>query len=314
MPVDLTSRVGSVVLPNPVMPASGTAGYATELGAYVDLSSLGAFVTKSLAHFAWEGNPALRTHATAGGMINSVGLQGPGIESWKRDQLPRLVDAGARVVVSIWGRSVDDYRSVAEDLATCPPEVIAVEVNLSCPNTETGGQLIAHDPEMSATVIAATEACRRPRWAKLSPNTDRMADVAMAVQAAGAEAVTLVNTVLGMAIDPVTGAYRIGSQERGGGLSGPAIHPVAVRIVHDLHRAVPDLPIIGVGGISTGADALELIRAGASAVQVGTANFDDPRSTARVLNELADLVGRIGAGSISELVGTAGEAQPNRAS
>lgn len=295
------------------MPASGTAGYGTELGAYVDLASLGAFVTKSLAHFAWDGNPALRTHATAGGMINSVGLQGPGIASWKRDQLPRLVDAGARIVVSIWGRSVDDYRVAAEELADCAEDVVAVEVNLSCPNTEAGGQLIAHDPEVSAAVIAATAACERPRWAKLSPNTDRVADVAAAVQGAGAEAVTVINTVLGMAIDPVTGAYRIGSQERGGGLSGPAIHPVAVRIVHDLHRALPDLPIIGVGGVSTGADALELIRAGASAIQVGTANFDDPRSTARVLAELTDLVERIGASSTREMVGAAGP-QPKRAS
>ncbi|WP_436796186.1 dihydroorotate dehydrogenase [Actinospongicola halichondriae] len=312
--VGLRTAIGSVVLPNPVMPASGTAGYGTELGAYVDLSTLGAFVTKSLAHFAWDGNPPLRTHATRGGMINSVGLQGPGIAAWKREQLPALAEAGARVVVSIWGRSIDDYRLAADLLADCGDEVIAVEVNLSCPNTEAGGALIAHDPGASATAIAATEACGRPRWAKLSPNTDRVAEVAAAARAAGAEAVTLANTVLGMAIDPVTGAYRIGSQERGGGLSGPAIHPIAVRIVHDVHRALPDLPIIGVGGIASGADALEMIRAGASAVQVGTANFDDPRSTTRVLDELRDLVGRVGADSIGELVGAVGGAQPNRAS
>lgn len=310
----LGTTVGSVVLPNPVMPASGTAGYGTELGAYVDLSSLGAFVTKSLAHFAWDGNPALRTHATRGGMINSVGLQGPGIEAWKREQLPALAEAGARVVVSIWGRSIDDYRIAADRIADCGDEVIAVEVNLSCPNTEAGGSLIAHDPAASAAVIAATEACRRPRWAKLSPNTDRVTEVASAVHDAGAEAVTLANTVLGMAIDPLTGAYRIGSQERGGGLSGPAVHPIAVRIVHDVHRALPGLPIVGVGGVSTGADALELIRAGATAVQVGTANFDDPRSTARVLEELTALVDQIGCRQLADLVGAVGGAQPNRAS
>lgn len=300
---DLTTRVGSVTLPNPVMPASGTAGYGTELGAYVDLSALGAVVTKSLAHFVWDGNPPLRTHGTHGGMVNSVGLQGPGVAAWTRDQLPRLVDAGARVVASIWGRSVEDYRQAAELLAACPPEVVVVEVNLSCPNTEAGGQLIAHDPAASAAVIEATAACGRPRWAKLSPNTDRILDVVDAVHGAGAEAVTLVNTVLGMAIDPLTGEYRLGSGPNGGGLSGPAIHPVAVRIVHDVHRARPDLPIVGVGGISTGADALELIRAGACAVQVGTANFDDPRSTARVLAELEALAGSVGASCVADLVG-----------
>ena len=306
MTADLRTRVGSVELANPVMPASGTAGYGTELSAYVPLDSLGAMVTKSLAHFAWDGNPALRTHATTAGMINSVGLQGPGIEAWKREQLPALVATGARIVVSIWGRSVDDYREAAELLADCPSQVVAVEVNLSCPNTEAGGSLIAHDPMMSADVIAATEPCARPRWAKLSPNTDRVIDVARAVHEAGAESVTLVNTLLGMAIDPLTGEYRIGSGERGGGLSGAAIHPVAVRIVHDVHRALPDLPIVGVGGIRTGADALELVRAGASAVQVGTANFDDPRTTARVIEELGQLADRTGVRSITELVGAVG--------
>lgn len=300
---DLTTRVGSVTLPNPVMPASGTAGYGTELDAYVDLASLGAFVTKSLAHFAWDGNPPLRTHGTHGGMVNAVGLQGPGIEAWRRDQLPRLVDTGARVVASIWGRSVDDYRRAAEQLADCPAAVVAVEVNLSCPNTEAGGALIAHDPDTSARVIAATASCGRPRWAKLSPNTERVVEIAGAVRDAGADAVTLVNTVLGMAIDPVTGSYRLGAGARGGGLSGPAIHPIAVRIVHDVHRAHPDLPVVGVGGVSTGADALELIRAGANAVQVGTANFDDPRSTARVLDELGGLVAASGTDSVRTLVG-----------
>ena len=308
--VDLTTTVGSVTLPNPVMTASGTAGYGTELGAYVDLSALGAVVTKSLARFAWDGNPPLRTHGTHGGMVNSVGLQGPGVAAWTREQLPRLVDAGARVVASIWGRSVDDYRQAADLLGGCPPEVVAVEVNLSCPNTEAGGRLIAHDPAASAAVIEATDGCGRPRWAKLSPNTDRILDVVDAVRGAGAEALTLVNTVLGMAIDPLTGEYRLGSGPNGGGLSGPAIHPVAVRIVHDVHRARPDIPIVGVGGVSTGADALELVRAGASAIQVGTANFDDPRSTARVLAQLEALASSLGAVRIADLVGAVRSPSP----
>ena len=301
--VDLTTTVGSVTLPNPVMTASGTAGHGTELGAYVDLSTLGAVVVKSLAAYPWDGNPALRTHGTHGGMINSVGLQGPGVEAWRREQLPKLIDAGARVVASIWGRSIDDYRRAAEQLAGCPSEVVAVEINLSCPNTEAGGELLAHDPEASAATVEAVAAAGLPRWAKLSPNTSRVAEVAAAVHAAGAEAVTLVNTLLGMAIDPVSGAYRLGSGERGGGVSGPAIHPVAVRIVHDVHRALPDLPVIGVGGIATGEDAVEMLRAGATAVQVGTATFAEPRATARVLDELEALAGRIGVARVADLTG-----------
>ena len=301
--VDLTTTLGSVTLPNPVMTASGTAGHGTELGAYVDLSSLGAVVVKSLAAYPWDGNPALRTHGTHGGMINSVGLQGPGVEAWRREQLPKLIDAGARVVASIWGRSIDDYRRAAEQLAGCPREVVAVEINLSCPNTEAGGELLAHDPEASAATVEAVAAAGLPRWAKLSPNTSRVAEVAAAVQAAGAEAVTLVNTLLGMAIDPVTGAYRLGSGERGGGVSGPAIHPIAVRIVHDVHRTLPDLPIVGVGGIASGEDAVEMLRAGASAVQVGTATFADPRTPARVLAELTDLAAHIGVPRIADLTG-----------
>jgi dihydroorotate dehydrogenase (NAD+) catalytic subunit len=308
--VDLTARVGSVVLPNPVMTASGTAGHGTELGAYVDLSSLGAVVVKSLAAYPWEGNPALRVHGTHGGMINSVGLQGPGVERWRRDQLPRLVDAGARVVASIWGRSVDDYRRAAEQLTGCPPEVVAVEINLSCPNTEAGGELLAHDPEASAATVEAVGAAGLPRWAKLSPNTSRIAEVAVAVRDAGAEAVTLVNTLLGMAIDPITGAYRLGSGERGGGVSGQAIHPVAVRIVHDVHQAVPGLPIVGVGGIASGEDAVEMLRAGATAVQVGTATFADPRATACVLDELTELAHRLGVPRIADVVGQVRPPEP----
>ena len=301
--MDLTTTIESVTLPNPVMTASGTAGHGTELGAYVDLSTLGAVVVKSLAAYPWDGNPALRTHGTHGGMINSVGLQGPGVEAWRREQLPRLVDAGARVVASIWGRSIDDYRRAAEQLAGCPSEVVAVEINLSCPNTEAGGELLAHDPEASAATVEAVAAAGVPRWAKLSPNTSRVAEVAAAVHAAGAEAVTLVNTLLGMAIDPVSGAYRLGSGERGGGVSGPAIRPVAVRIVHDVHRALPDLPIVGVGGIATGEDAVEMLRAGATAVQVGTATFADPRAVAKVLAELEALAARIGVARIADLTG-----------
>ena len=177
-------------------------------------------------------------------------------------------------MASIWGRTVDDYRRAADLLAGAPDGVVAVEVNLSCPNLEGRGGIFAHDSEMSAAVIAATDGCGRPRWAKLSPNTDRIVEVAAAVHAAGAEAVTLVNTMLGMVVDPSTRRPALGAG--GGGLSGRAIHPIAVRAVHDVRQAHPDLPIVGVGGVANGWDAAELMIVGAGAVQVGTATFEDP--------------------------------------
>ena len=190
------------MLDAPVMMASGTAGYGIEMAPFVNLASLGAVVTKSLAPFEWAGNPAPRIHPTTQGMINAVGLQGPGVEHWLVNVLPPLVDTGATVVCSIWGRSLADYQVAAEMLADAPPEVVAVEVNLSCPNLEGRGAIFAHDIELSAAVMAATAGCNRPRWAKLSANTDRIIEVAAAVHDAGAEAVTCVNTLLGLAYDP----------------------------------------------------------------------------------------------------------------
>ena len=281
--------IGSVELANPVMTASGTAGYGTELAGYLDLSTLGAVVVKSLAAYEWAGNPAPRLHPTPKGMLNAVGLQGPGVPYWLDHVLPDLLATGATVVASIWGRSVQDYAQAAEMLAAAPAGVVAVEVNLSCPNLAHSGRdsrdaIFAHDPELSADVIAATAGCGRPRWAKLSANTDRIVEVAGAVAAAGAEAVTCINTLLGLAYDPETSQPALGAG--GGGLSGPAIHPVAVRAVHDVHAAHPDLPIVGVGGVTTGWDAAELLLAGAVAVQVGTATFADPRAPARILADL----------------------------
>ncbi|MFV0307668.1 MAG: dihydroorotate dehydrogenase [Desertimonas sp.] len=276
--------IGSVTLVNPVMTASGTAGYGTELAGLVDLAGLGAVVVKSLAHFEWDGNPAPRLRPATAGMLNAVGLQGPGVTYWLDRVLPDLLATGATVVASIWGRGVDDYARAADLLAAAPPEVVAVEVNLSCPNLEGRNAIFAHDAELSARVIAATGGAGRPRWAKLSANTDRIIEVAGAVHDAGAEAVTCINTLLGLAYDPHTRAPALGAG--GGGLSGAAIHPVAVRAVHDVHCAHPDLPVIGVGGVATGWDAEEMLIAGASAVQVGTATFADPRAPALVLEEL----------------------------
>jgi dihydroorotate dehydrogenase (NAD+) catalytic subunit len=290
-------------LPNPVMTASGTAGHGGELSRYVDLSTLGAVVVKSLSPQPWPGNPAPRVHETTGGMLNSVGLQGPGVEAWLEHELPALIAARARVVASIWGFTVEDYEKAASMLADAPPEVVAVEVNLSCPNVEDRRHMFAHSPSATADAIAATAACNRPRWAKLSPNVTDITEIAAAALDNGAEALTLVNTVMGLSLDPATRRPRLGAG--GGGLSGPAIRPVAVRAVWDCRRAFPDAAIVGVGGIARGEDAVELLLAGAHAVQVGTATFADPRAPARVRSELERWCRRHRVNRITDLIGGA---------
>lgn len=306
-PVDLTTRVGSVVLANPVMTASGTSGHGAELSSYFDLSSLGAVVVKSLSPGPWSGNPAPRVHETTVGMMNAVGLQGPGVEAWLERDLPPLLATGARVVASIWGRSVGEYESAAAMLGEAPDAVVAVEVNLSCPNVEAPADMFAHSTDAIEQVMTATAVCRRPRWAKLSPNVTDLAAMAGAARRGGAEAVTLVNTVMAMAIDPET--RRPSLAKGGGGLSGPAIHPIAVRAVHDVHNAHPDLPIVGVGGVASAADAVELLLAGAAAVQVGTATFADPRAPARVQRGLEDWCRRHGVQDVGELIGAVDDHQ-----
>jgi dihydroorotate dehydrogenase (NAD+) catalytic subunit len=302
--VDLTTRIGSVRLPNPVMTASGTAGHGAELAAYFDLAEIGAVVVKSLKAEPWPGNPALRVHEVPGGMINSVGLQGPGVEAWLEEDLPSLLATGARVVASIWGTTVEEYEKAASLLADAPADVVAVEVNLSCPNTHAGRAIFAHDVRATEDAVAATEGCRRPRWAKLSPNVTELAPIADAARRGGAEALTLINTVMGMAIDPETRTYRLGSGPAGGGVSGAAIHAIAVRAVHEVHTAMPSLPIVGVGGVTSGEDAAELLLAGASGVQVGTATFADPRSPVRVLRGLERWLDRQGERRVADVVGS----------
>jgi dihydroorotate dehydrogenase (NAD+) catalytic subunit len=302
-PVDMSTTVGSVSLPNPVLTASGTAGHGDELAAYVDLSQVGAVVVKSLSAEPWSGNPAPRVHETAAGMINSVGLQGPGVPRWLVEELPAVLATGARVVASIWGTTVDDYRRAAELLAEAPVEVVAVEVNVSCPNHHDRNRMFAHSPATTAEAVQAASVCGRPMWAKLSPNVSDLASIAAAAHDAGAEAVVLVNTVLGMAIDPETRRPRLGGG--GGGLSGPAIHPVAVRAVHDVHASRPALPIVGVGGVARGVDAVELMLAGASAVEVGTATFADPRSVEHVRLELERWCRSHGVTAVRDLIGDA---------
>ena len=306
-PIDMSVNVGRARLRHAVMTASGTAGHADELAAYGALDTLGAVVVKSLSIMPWAGNPAPRVHPVAQGMLNAVGLQGPGMDAWLRDDLPRLAARGADVVVSVWGRSLDEYRDVARALANGlgdgPHPIVAVEVNLSCPNMN-GHGIFAHDADLSAAVIASVVGeVSLPVWAKLSPNTDRMVAIAGRVRDAGADAVTLINTVLAMALDPETGRPALGNG--GGGLSGRAIHPVAVRAVHDVRAAYPDLPIVGVGGVADGWSAAELIMAGADAVQVGTATFADPAAPFQVARDLEAWLRTHGHRSIGSLRGLA---------
>ncbi len=301
--VDMSTAVGRTELPNPVMTASGTAGHGGELGRYVPLASLGALVVKSLSIMAWEGNPGPRVVQLPGAMMNSVGLQGPGVAGWIAEELPELRASGARIVASIWGRTVEEYRQAADALVPVQDDLTAVEINVSCPNIEDRRKMFAHSCESAAEVIHATEALEIPRWAKLSPNVSDIAEIAGAAGDAGADAVTLTNTLLGLVLDPATGRPVLGGG--GGGVSGPAMRPVALRAVFDVAAAHPELPIVGVGGIADATDAVQYLRAGASAVQVGTATFADPRATQRVTRDLETWCETTGVVRLRDLIGTA---------
>lgn len=279
-----TISIGSVKLAQPILTASGTAGYGAEFDSYFPLREIGAVVTKSVAHFAWPGNAAPRLHPTKAGMLNAVGLQGSGVASFIEHDLPMLQRAGAKVVVSIWGHSIDDYLQAAKMLATVRNEIAAIEVNLSCPNLSGDHAMFSHDATLSAQVIESCLVAELPLWAKLSPNTSLLVDVARAVHSAGAQAVTLVNTAIGMAIDTDTGLPVLGNIR--GGLSGSALHPIAVRCIYEVRAALPQIKILGAGGVISGETAAELMLAGADAVQVGTATFADPKAPIKILRQL----------------------------
>lgn len=297
-------NVGGVGLINPFMTASGTAGHDVELAPYMPLHKIGATTVKSLFHSEWEGNPAPRVHMASSGMMNAVGLQGPGVSAWIEESLPKLRTAGVVTIVSIWGRTLSEYVSAATQLRAAGGGIAAIEVNLSCPNLEGRSGIIAHDDVLSANIIAAVrKEAVVPVWAKLSANTDRIVEIAQSVVEAGAQSLTVMNTMVGLQIDVVTGRPTLGNG--GGGLSGPAIHPIAVRAVFDIRRAIPQIDIVGVGGIRSGADALEMMLAGANAIQVGTASFADPAATWRIAREAAVLANRRGASTWSDVVSMA---------
>jgi len=301
--VDLSVTLGRLCLDSPVVTASGTFGHGDEVARLGDPARLGAVTAKSVSPEPWAGKPAPRLHMTASGMVNAVGLQGPGMDAWLAHDLPALRATGARVIASVWGHTVDDFARATEMLDGA--DVLAVEVNASCPNhsPDQQGGIWAHSARATGEVVRAVrDATALPVFAKLSPNVTDLTEIARAAVDAGADGLTLVNTVLALVIDAETRRPVLGGG--GGGLSGPAIKPVALRAVRTVARALPDVPVIGTGGVQTGVDAVEMLLAGASAVAVGTANFRDPRAPYRVLDELVDWCERHDVARVRDLTGT----------
>jgi dihydroorotate dehydrogenase (NAD+) catalytic subunit len=307
MAVDLRTRLAHVELPNPILTASGCAGSGRELAHFFDVAKIGAVVTKSVLLAPRAGRPTPRLAETPSGMLNAVGLQGPGIDAFLQRDLPWLLSRGARAVVSIAGGSVAEYAELGARLSDAAG-VTGVEVNLSCPNVENRGQVFGCDPAASAAVVEAVRARVRydiPVFAKLSPDVTDIVAIARACVSAGADGLSMINTLLGMAID--TQAMRPLLAGVTGGLSGPAIRPVAVRCIWQVRKALPDVPVIGMGGVRTGRDALELILAGAGMVAVGTALFHDPTACARILRELDEELAQRGVERLADVVGLAHE-------
>jgi dihydroorotate dehydrogenase (NAD+) catalytic subunit len=305
--IDLTARLGQAELPNPILTASGCAGAGRELAQFLDVSKIGAIVTKSVMIAPRAGRPTQRMAETPSGMLNSIGLQGPGIEAFLQRDLPWLLSRGAHAVVSIAGGTVDEYAELAGRLSDAAG-VTAIEVNISCPNVEHRGQVFACYPGAAAAVIDAVRGRARydiPVFAKLSPDVTDIVEIARACVSAGADGLSLINTLLGMAID--VDSMRPVLAGMSGGLSGPAIRPVAVRCIWQVREALPDVPIIGMGGVQTGRDALELILAGASLVSVGTAIFHDPTACIRIVRELEEELAQRGVERLSDAVGLAHE-------
>jgi len=308
--VDMRTSLAGAGLPNPVLTASGCSAAGRELHAFFDVARLGAVVTKSIMLQPRAGRPTPRMAETPSGMLNAIGLQGPGIDAFLDKDLPWLLEHGARAVVSIAGSSVADYAELARRVRTAD-HVTALEVNISCPNVENRGLVFACDPIAAADVVAAVRAETDPAvpvLAKLSPDVTDIVAVAAACVEAGADGLSLINTLLGMVIDTTT--MRPALAAGTGGLSGPAIRPVALRCVWQVHAALPDVPILAMGGIRSGLDALQFVLAGASAVSVGTAVFGDPSAPLRVLLELEHALGERGFERFSDAVGHAHRPHP----
>ena len=292
-------NLAGVELKNPVMEASGTFGSGAEYGEFVDLNRLGAVVTKGVANVPWPGNPTPRIAETSSGMLNAIGLQNPGIDVFAARDIPFLKKYDTKIIVNVCGKTTEDYLEVVERLGDEPVDML--EINISCPNVKEGGIAFGQDPK---AVEARTKACKahakQPVIMKLSPNVTDIVVMAKAAEAGGADVISLINTLTGMKIDVNRRCFALANKT--GGLSGPAIHPVAVRMVYQVANAVK-VPVIGMGGIKNWEDAMEFILAGASAVAVGTANFHNPYATTEIIDGIAGYMERNGVEDIRELIG-----------
>lgn len=298
--VDLSIQLGPIALANPLMTASGTFGYGLEFSHLCDLSSLGAIVTKGLSLEPRRGNPPPRIAETRGGMLNSIGLQNIGVERFLADVLPGLGHFPPRVLVNVFGTTIDEYVRLAARLDRVA-SVAGIELNVSCPNVQKGGLEFGQDPPILETLVRAVRATTsKPILVKLSPNVTRPAELGQAARSGGADILSAINTVLGMAIDVRTRRPRLATVK--GGLSGPAIKPIALRVVFDVARAV-GLPVVGIGGIESAEDVLEFVLAGASAVQIGTALFREPSAPERILGDLRRLLADQGIPKLADVVG-----------
>ncbi len=292
--------IAGVELKNPVMTASGTFGSGREYSEFVDLSRLGAVVTKGVSSEPWPGNPTPRVAEVSGGMMNAIGLQNPGVETFCQRDLPYLDEAGTAVIVNVCGRTTEEYLEVVDRLSE-EPAVDLLEINISCPNVKCGGLSFGQDPASVEKITREVKKhAKQPVIMKLSPNVTDITELARAAEAGGADALSMINTLTGMKIDVEKQTFALANKT--GGVSGPAIHPIAVRMVYQSAQAVR-IPIIGMGGIVTAEDALEFLLAGATAVAVGTANFRNPRATLDVIEGIEDYMSRKDVEDIRDLIG-----------
>lgn len=297
--IDTRVNIAGVELKNPVMTASGTFGSGAEYSEFVDLSRLGAVVTKGVANVPWPGNPTPRVAEVYGGMLNAIGLQNPGIDVFVKRDIPFLRQYDTKIIVNVCGKSVEDYCEVVERLGD--EDVDLLEINISCPNVKEGGIAFGQNPASAEAITKAVKkVAKQPVIMKLSPNVTDITEMARAVEAGGADAVSMINTLTGMKIDINRRTFALANKT--GGMSGPAVKPVAVRMVYEAANAVK-LPIIGMGGIATAEDALEFLLAGATAVSVGTANFFHPTATLDVIKGIEEYMERQKVGAVTELVG-----------
>ena len=297
--MDMKVNIAGVEWKNPVTVASGTFGSGEEFGEFVDLNRLGAVTTKGVANVPWPGNPTPRVAEVYGGMMNAIGLQNPGIDTFVKRDIPFLKEKDTKIIVNVCGKSTEDYLDVVERLGDEPVDLL--EINVSCPNVKEGGIAFGQDPKALYDITKAIKAkAKQPIIMKLSPNVTDITEMAKAAEAAGSDALSLINTLTGMKIDVKRRTFAVANKTAG--VSGPAIHPIAVRMVYQVANAVK-LPIIGMGGVMNTEDALEMIMAGATAVAVGTANFHNPYATVEIIKGIEEYMQANGVDDINTLIG-----------